>query len=466
MATREQQIQALNKDWAENPRWKGIKRNYTAEEVVNLRGSVQIDHTLAKRGSEKLWNLLHTEPFVNALGALTGNQAMQQVKAGLKAIYLSGWQVAGDANLAGEMYPDQSLYPANSVPMVVKRINNTFQRADQIQWSEGKNDVDFFAPIVADAEAGFGGVLNAFELMKSMIEAGAAGVHFEDQLASVKKCGHMGGKVLVPSREAVEKLNAARLAADVSGTPTILVARTDAEAADLLTSDVDPIDRPFCTGERTVEGFYKTRAGADQAISRGLAYAPYADLVWCETGKPDLAFAKKFAEAIHAKFPGKMLSYNCSPSFNWKKNLDDATIAKFQKELGAMGYKFQFITLAGFHALNYSMFNLAHGYARNQMSAFVELQEAEFAAAEKGFTAVKHQREVGTGYFDAVTQAIQQGQSSTTALHGSTEDEGAAFFIGLDRIYVLSLAATALSCSATVTPFTLGTTPMCSSTWS
>jgi isocitrate lyase len=423
MATREQQIQALNKDWAENPRWKGIKRNYTAEEVVNLRGSVQIDHTLAKRGSEKLWNLLHTEPFVNALGALTGHQAMQQVKAGLKAIYLSGWQVAGDANLAGEMYPDQSLYPANSVPMVVKRINNTFQRADQIQWSEGKNDVDFFAPIVADAEAGFGGVLNAFELMKSMIEAGAAGVHFEDQLASVKKCGHMGGKVLVPSREAVEKLNAARLAADVSGTPTILVARTDAEAADLLTSDVDPIDRPFCTGERTVEGFYKTRAGADQAISRGLAYAPYADLVWCETGKPDLAFAKKFAEAIHAKFPGKMLSYNCSPSFNWKKNLDDATIAKFQKELGAMGYKFQFITLAGFHALNYSMFNLAHGYARNQMSAFVELQEAEFAAAEKGFTAVKHQREVGTGYFDAVTQAIQQGQSSTTALHGSTEDE-------------------------------------------
>jgi len=423
MATREQQIQALNKDWAANPRWKGIKRNYTAEEVVNLRGSVQIDHTLAKRGSEKLWNLLHTEPFVNALGALTGNQAMQQVKAGLKAIYLSGWQVAGDANLAGEMYPDQSLYPANSVPMVVKRINNTFQRADQIQWSEGKNDVDFFAPIVADAEAGFGGVLNAFELMKSMIEAGAAGVHFEDQLASVKKCGHMGGKVLVPSREAVEKLNAARLAADVSGTPTILVARTDAEAADLLTSDVDPIDRPFCTGERTVEGFFKTRAGADQAISRGLAYAPYADLVWCETGKPDLAFAKKFAEAIHAKFPGKMLSYNCSPSFNWKKNLDDATIAKFQKELGAMGYKFQFITLAGFHALNYSMFNLAHGYARNQMSAFVELQEAEFAAAEKGFTAVKHQREVGTGYFDAVTQAIQQGQSSTTALHGSTEDE-------------------------------------------
>jgi isocitrate lyase len=423
MATREQQAQALAKDWAENPRWAGITRNYTAEDVVRLRGSVQIEHTLAKRGSEKLWNLLQTEPFVNALGALTGNQAMQQVKAGLKAIYLSGWQVAGDANLAGEMYPDQSLYPANSVPMVVKRINNTFLRADQIQWAEGKDDTDFFAPIVADAEAGFGGVLNAYELMKSMIEAGASGVHFEDQLASVKKCGHMGGKVLVPTREAVEKLSAARLAADVSGTPTLLIARTDAEAADLLTSDVDANDRPFCTGERTVEGFYKTKPGVEQAISRGLAYAPYADLVWCETGKPDLAFAKKFAEAIHAKFPGKMLSYNCSPSFNWKKNLDDATIAKFQKELGAMGYKFQFITLAGFHALNYSMFNLAYGYARNQMSAFVELQESEFAAAEKGFTAVKHQREVGTGYFDAVTQTIQQGQSSTTALHGSTEDE-------------------------------------------
>ena len=423
MATREQQAQALAKEWSENSRWKGIKRNYTAEDVVRLRGSVMVEHTLAKRGSEKLWSLMHTEPFVNALGALTGNQAMQQGKAGLKAMYLSGWQVAGDANVAGEMYPDQSLYPANSVPMVVKRINNTLTRADQIQWSEGKDDIDFFAPIVADAEAGFGGVLNAFELMKAMIEAGASGVHFEDQLASVKKCGHMGGKVLVPTREAVEKLNAARLAADVMGTPTILVARTDAEAADLLTSDVDDNDKPFCTGERTVEGFYKTKPGIDQAISRGLAYAPYADLVWCETGKPDLAFAKKFAEAIHAKFPGKLLSYNCSPSFNWKKNLDDATIAKFQKELGAMGYKFQFITLAGFHALNYSMFNLAHGYARNQMSAFVELQEAEFAAADRGFTAVKHQREVGTGYFDAVTQTIQQGQSSTTALHGSTEDE-------------------------------------------
>ncbi|MES2050214.1 MAG: isocitrate lyase [Pseudomonadota bacterium] len=423
MTSREQQIAEIQKDWDTNPRWIGIKRNYTAADVVNLRGSIKVEHTLAKNGSIKLWDLVNNEPFVNALGALTGNQAMQQVKAGLKAIYLSGWQVAGDANVAGEMYPDQSLYPANSVPLVVKRINNCLTRADQIQWSEGKGDTDFFAPIVADAEAGFGGVLNAFELMKAMIEAGASGVHFEDQLASVKKCGHMGGKVLVPTREAVEKLNAARLAADVMGTPTVLLARTDAEAADLITSDVDDNDKPFLTGERTVEGFYKTKPGLQQAISRGLAYAEYADMIWCETGKPDLEFAKAFADAIHAKFPGKLLSYNCSPSFNWKKNLDDSTIAKFQKELGAMGYKFQFITLAGFHALNYGMFNLAHGYARRQMSAFVELQEAEFAAAEKGFTAVKHQREVGTGYFDAVTQVIQQGQSSTTALHGSTEDE-------------------------------------------
>ncbi|OEZ55868.1 isocitrate lyase [Duganella sp. HH105] len=423
MTTREQQIAALQQDWDTNPRWQGVTRSYSAEDVVRLRGSLQIEHTLARRGADKLWNLLNDEPFVNALGALTGNQAMQQVKAGLKAIYLSGWQVAGDANLAGEMYPDQSLYPANSVPMVVQRINNTFQRADQIQWSEGKDEIDFFAPIVADAEAGFGGVLNAYELMKSMIAAGAAGVHFEDQLASVKKCGHMGGKVLVPTREAVEKLTAARLAADVMGVSTLVIARTDAEAADLLTSDVDDNDSPFCTGERTVEGFYKVRPGLEQAIARALAYAPYADLVWCETGKPDLAFAKRFADAVHARFPGKMLAYNCSPSFNWKKNLDDATIARFQKELGAMGYKFQFITLAGFHALNYGMFNLAHGYARRQMSAFVELQEAEFAAAEKGFTAVKHQREVGTGYFDAVTQCIQNGQSSTTALRGSTEDE-------------------------------------------
>jgi len=425
--TRQQQAAALEKDWAENPRWKGIKRGYSAEDVVRLRGSIAIEHTLAKRGADKLWNLINTEPFVNTLGALTGNQAMQQVKAGLKAIYLSGWQVAGDANSNGEMYPDQSLYAVDSVPKVVKRINATFQRADQIQWSEGKNDIDFFAPIVADAEAGFGGVLNAFELMKSMIDAGAAGVHFEDQLASVKKCGHMGGKVLVPTREAVAKLVAARLAADVMGTSTILLARTDAEAADLVTSDVDDNDKPFMTGERTVEGFFKTKNGLEQSISRGLAYAPYADLIWCETGKPDLAFAKAFADAIHAKFPGKLLAYNCSPSFNWKKNLDDATIAKFQRELGAMGYKFQFITLAGFHSLNYSMFDLAYGYARNNMSAFVELQEKEFAAAEKGFTAVKHQREVGTGYFDAVTTTIER-EASTAALKGSTEDE--QFFDG------------------------------------
>jgi len=425
---RNQQIEALKKEWAENPRWKGIKRGYSAEDVVKLRGSVVAEHTLAKRGAEKLWQLMNDQPFVNALGALTGNQAMQQVKAGLKAIYLSGWQVAGDANVAGEMYPDQSLYPVNSVPAVVRRINNTFTRADQIQWSEGKGPgdegyVDYFAPIVADAEAGFGGVLNAFELMKAMIDAGAAGVHFEDQLASVKKCGHMGGKVLVPTREAVAKLAAARLAADVMGVPTIVVARTDADAADLLTADIDPNDKGFCTGERTVEGFYRTRPGLEQAISRGLAYAPWSDLVWCETGKPDLAYAKAFAEAIHKAYPGKMLAYNCSPSFNWKKNLDDATIAKFQRELGAMGYRFQFITLAGFHSLNYSMFNLAYGYARDNMTAFVELQQAEFAAADRGFTAVKHQREVGTGYFDAVTQVIEGGHSSTTALHGSTEDE-------------------------------------------
>ena len=413
----------INLDWANNTRWAGVTRSYSAEDVVRLRGTVHIEHSLARLGAEKLWRSLHREDFVNALGAMTGNQAMQQVKAGLKAIYLSGWQVAADANVAGEMYPDQSLYPANSVPLVVKRINNALLRADQLNHAEGDNSIDYLQPIVADAEAGFGGVLNAFELMKAMIEAGAAGVHFEDQLASVKKCGHMGGKVLVPTREAVEKLTAARLAADVCGVPTLIVARTDAEAADLLTSDVDDNDKPFCTGERTVEGFYKTRNGLQQAISRGLAYAPHADLVWCETGKPDLEFARKFAEAIHAKFPGKLLAYNCSPSFNWKKNLDDATIAKFQRELGAMGYKFQFITLAGFHALNYGMFELAHGYARHQMSAFVELQEKEFAAAERGFTAVKHQREVGTGYFDAVTQTIQGGQSSTVALKGSTEEE-------------------------------------------
>jgi isocitrate lyase len=432
MSSRELETQKLQKEWSDSPRWRGIKRGYTAEDVVRLRGSVQVDHTLAKRGANKLWKLLNEEPFVNSLGALTGNQAMQQVKAGLKAIYLSGWQVAGDANLAGEMYPDQSLYPINSVPQVVKKINNALTRCDQIQWMEGKNPgdagyIDYFAPIVADAEAGFGGVLNAFELMKSMIEAGASGVHFEDQLAAVKKCGHMGGKVLVPSREAVAKLVAARLASDVMGVPTILLARTDAEAADLVTSDVDENDKPFITGERTVEGFFRTRNGLEQSISRGLAYAPYADLIWCETGKPDLEFARQFAEAIHRQFPGKMLAYNCSPSFNWKRNLDEATIAKFQRELGAMGYKFQFITLAGFHSLNYSMFNLAYGYARENMTAFVQLQEAEFAAAEKGFTAVKHQREVGTGYFDAVTTTIER-EASTAALKGSTEDE--QFFDG------------------------------------
>lgn len=423
MITREQQIAELQQDWDNNPRWAGLRRSYSAADVVRLRGSLPIAHTLAQRGADKLWQLLHQEAHVHALGALTGNQALQQVKAGLKAIYVSGWQVAGDANQAGEMYPDQSLYPVNSVPMAVQRINKTLQRADQIQWSEGRAEIDYFAPIVADAEAGFGGVLNAFELMKALIEAGAAGVHFEDQLASAKKCGHMGGKVLVSTREAIEKLTAARLAADVMGTSTLVIARTDAEAADLLMSDIDDNDKPFCTGERTVEGYYKVRKGLDQAVARALAYAPYADLVWCETGRPDLAYAKRFAEAVHARFPGKLLAYNCSPSFNWKKNLDDATIARFQRELAAMGYKFQFITLAGFHALNYSMFHLAHGYARRHMTAFVELQEAEFAAAERGFTAVKHQREVGTGYFDEVTQCIQSGLSSTTALHGSTEDE-------------------------------------------
>jgi len=428
MSIRKQLAQDLQKDWTENPRWKGVRRNYGAEDVVRLRGSTHVEHSLARRGAERLWKDLQQSEWVNSLGALTGNQAMQQVRAGLRSIYLSGWQVAGDANVAGAMYPDQSLYPVNSVPEVCRRINNALARCDQIQWMEGKEPgdagyIDYYAPIVADAEAGFGGVLNAFELMKAMIEAGAAGVHFEDQLASVKKCGHMGGKVLVPTREAIEKLQAARLAADVMGVPTVLMARTDAEAADLLTSDVDENDQPFLTGERTVEGFYRTRPGLDQAVARGLAYAPHCDLLWCETGKPDLAFARTYAEAIHRQFPGKMLSYNCSPSFNWKKNLDDATIAKFQRELAAMGYKYQFITLAGFHSLNYSMFHLAHGYARNQMTSFVELQEAEFAAAERGFTAVKHQREVGTGYFDAVTQTIQQGASSTTALHGSTEDE-------------------------------------------
>jgi len=412
----------LQKDWSDNPRWAGIKRTYDARQVINLQGSNPIEYSLAKRGAEKLWNLLHTEDYVNTLGALTGMQALQQVKAGLKAIYLSGWQVAGDANTAGEMYPDQSLYPVNSVPEVVRKINATFTRADQIQWMEQNGSRDFFAPIVADAEAGFGGVLNAFELMKAMIEAGAAGVHFEDQLASVKKCGHMGGKVLVPTREAVNKLIAARLAADVMGVPTVLLARTDAEAADLVTSDIDENDRPFLTGERTVEGFYRTRKGFDQALARGIAYAPYCDLLWCETGTPDLDFARRFAEGIQRHYPGKMLAYNCSPSFNWRKNLDADTISRFQRELGAMGYRFQFITLAGFHALNHSMFDLAHGYARDGMSAFVELQEREFADAGRGFEAVKHQREVGTSYFDAVTTTIE-ADASTQALKGSTEEE-------------------------------------------
>lgn len=436
--SRAEQIAAIEKDWAENPRWKGVKRTYTAEDVVRLRGSVQPEHTLAKRGAEKLWNLVTEgakpafrpeKDFVNAMGALTGGQAVQQVKAGIQAIYLSGWQVAADNNSYMSMYPDQSLYPVDSVPAVVKRINNSFRRADQIQWKAGKNPedadyIDYFAPIVADAEAGFGGVLNAYELMKSMIEAGAAGVHFEDQLASVKKCGHMGGKVLVPTQEAVQKLVAARLAADVAGTPTILLARTDANAADLLTSDCDEYDRPFVTGERTAEGFYRVNAGIDQAISRGLAYAPYADLLWCETATPCLDEAKKFAEAIKKEYPDQLLSYNCSPSFNWKKNLDDTTIAKFQRELSAMGYKFQFITLAGIHNMWYNMFELAHAYAREDMKAYVEMvQEPEFAARDKGYTFVAHQQEVGTGYFDDMTTVIQGGTSSVTALTGSTEEE-------------------------------------------
>ncbi len=420
---RDNEIAELKKQWAENPRWANTTRPYSAEDVVRLRGSVQIEHTLARRGAEKLWKMVNEEPFVNSLGAMSGNQAMQQVRAGLKAIYLSGWQVAADANLAGEMYPDQSLYPANSVPSMVRRINNTLLRADQIHHAEGKDDIDWFAPIVADAEAGFGGVLNAYELMKAMIEAGAAGVHFEDQLAAAKKCGHMGGKVLVPTQEAVQKLVAARLAADTMGVPTVVLARTDAEAANLLTSNVDENDRTFCTGERTPEGYFRVMNGIQQAISRGLAYAPYADLIWCETGTPDLAFAKQFAEAIHARYPEQLLAYNCSPSFNWKKNLDDATIAKFQRELGAMGYKFQFITLAGFHALNYSMFELAQGYARDNMSAYVKLQQAEFDAESAGYTATKHQREFGTSYFDDVVQVVQAGKSSVTALSGSTEEE-------------------------------------------
>jgi len=404
-------------------RFDGIERPYSDADVRKLRGSLHIEHTLARVGAERLWDLLHDRPYVNALGALSGGQAVQMVKAGLEAIYLSGWQVAADANLSGNVYPDQSLYPVNSVPKVVERINAALQRADQIQTSEGDGDTYWFAPIVADAEAGFGGPLNAFELAKSMIQAGAAGIHFEDQLAAEKKCGHLGGKVLVPTRQFVDTLAAARLAADVLDVPTVIIARTDANSAGLLTSDIDDRDKPFCTGERTPEGFFVVKKGLEQAIARGLAYAPYADLIWCETSTPSLEEARRFAEAIHARFPGKMLAYNCSPSFNWRKNLDDATIARFQQELGAMGYKFQFVTLAGFHALNHSMFQLAQGYKARGMAAYAELQDAEFDAAPQGYTAVKHQREVGTGYFDMVRQTLSAADASTLALAESTEAE-------------------------------------------
>jgi isocitrate lyase len=416
-------IKKLKQNWAESSRWVGVSRPYPAEEVIRLRGTVHVEHSLARLGAEKLWRYLQDEPFVNALGALTGNQAMQQVRAGLKAIYVSGWQVAADANVSGQMYPDQSLYPADSVPALVRSINNTLLRADQIHSAEGDSSIDWLQPTVADAEAGFGGVLNAFELMKMMIEAGAAGVHFEDQLSSAKKCGHMGGKVLVHTGHAIEKLVAARLAADICDIPTVLIARTDANAAGLLTSDADERDEPFLVSrERTVEGLFRVRAGIEQAISRGLSYAPYSDLLWCETAHPDLEEARRFAEAIHDQYPGKLLAYNCSPSFNWKKNLDDATIAIFQRELAAMGYKFQFITLAGFHSLNYTMFKLATDYRGRQMSAYVELQEQEFAAEGEGYTATKHQREVGAGYFDRITQAVMQ-TDELSALHGSTEEE-------------------------------------------
>ena len=433
MTDRKAQAAALAKDWAENPRWKGIKRGYSADDVVRLRGSFPIDYTLARRGAEKLWAAVNggaKKGYVNAFGAITAGQAMQQAKAGLEAVYLSGWQVAADGNTSETMYPDQSLYAYDSVPTMVRRINNTFKRADEIQWSRGmspgdKEFIDYFLPIVADAEAGFGGVLNAFELMKNMIASGAAGVHFEDQLAAVKKCGHMGGKVLVPTNEAVEKLISARFAADTMGVPTIILARTDAEAANLITSDHDANDKPFITGERTPEGFYRVRNGLEQSISRGVAYAPYADLVWCETGKPDLGFAREFAQAVQAASPGKLLSYNCSPSFNWKKNLDDKTIAKFQDELSAMGYKYQFITLAGIHINWFQTFQFAHAYARGEgMKHYVDMvQEPEFAARDKGYTFVSHQQEVGVGYFDDVTTVIQGGASSVTALHGSTEEE-------------------------------------------
>ena len=404
-------------------RWSGVRRDYTPADVKKLSGSLPITHTLAAHGAERLWRLLHGEDFVAALGALTGNQAMQQVQAGLKAVYLSGWQVAADANQAGQMYPDQSLYPANSVPLVVQRINQCLQRADQIAHAEGDHSLEWLVPIVADAEAGFGGPLNAFELMKAMIEAGAAGVHFEDQLASEKKCGHLGGKVLVPTRTFLRTLNAARLAADVCGVPTVLVARTDANGAGLVTSDVDERERPFLTGERTAEGFFRVRAGLEQAIARGLSYAPYADLIWCETSSPDLDEARRFAQAIHERFPGKLLAYNCSPSFNWKAKLDDAAIARFQRELGALGYKFQFVTLAGFHALNHGMFDLARGYRESGMAAYSRLQQAEFASEAQGYGATRHQHQVGTGYFDLVSRAVAGGQSSTTAMEGSTEAE-------------------------------------------
>jgi len=421
--TRAEQTAELEATWAKDPRWAGIERVYTAEEVVKLRGSVTPANTLAERGAVKLWERIHSRHHVHALGALSGGQAVQMVKGGLEAIYLSGWQVAADGNLSGEVYPDQSLYPANSVPAMVRRLNNALTRADQITWSEGDDSIDWFVPIVADAEAGFGGSLNAYELMRGMIEAGAAGVHFEDQLASEKKCGHLGGKVLVPTSQFVRTLQAARLAADVMDVPTLIVARTDALAATLMTSDVDERDRPFVTGERTPEGYFFVSGGIDSAIARGLAYAPYADLIWCETGTPDMDEARKFAEAIHAEFPGKLLAYNCSPSFNWKRALNDEQIAAFQHELGELGYKFQFITLAGFHALNASMFELAQGYAKNGMTAYVELQEREFAMEAEGYTATRHQREVGAGYFDLISTIASAGASSTLALVGSTEEE-------------------------------------------
>ncbi len=423
MATKKERALALQKEWETNPRWKGVKRPYTAEEVINISGSVQIEYSLARNGAEKLWNRLQTDAWVAGLGALTGNQAVQEVTAGMKAIYLSGWQVAADANLGSEMYPDQSLYPANSVPAVVKRINNALLRRDQIEYMDGEPQRDWMVPIVADAEAGFGGNLNAFELMKGMIEAGAAGVHWEDQLASAKKCGHLGGKVLVPTQEAINKLVAARLAADVCNVPTLVIARTDAEAANLITSDIDERDHKFITGQRTPEGYYYVKNGLEQGIDRGLSYAEYADLIWMETGNPDLGLAREFAQGIHAKYPGKMLAYNCSPSFNWAKFMDEKQMLTFREDIAAMGYKFQFITLAGFHALNSSMFELSKNYVERGMAGFSEMQQREFAMEKDGFKAIKHQSFVGTGYFDAVQNVVQQGQSSTTALAGSTETE-------------------------------------------